>query len=148
MHIEGKQVSGSNWYNTSGSCRAVAMISISSLTCPRRLRNRVLDFNVVIESSREHLLRTCRCARAAIRGMMAVFMKDQSTMVWGTDMEFSGAALIQFLTLVIGAMAKDMGRLVRTKWVRGLGWDLQEQQVLLYKGFTKVFCSVAWSYVM
>lgn len=57
----------------------------------------------------------CRCIMAVIPGMMAVFTKDQSKMDLGMGMEFSGAVLIQFLTLVIGAMAKDMERSVKTK---------------------------------
>lgn len=52
---------------------------------------------------------------AVIPGMMAVFMKDQSKMDLGMDMEFSGVVLIRFLMLVIGAMAKDMERSVSTK---------------------------------
>lgn len=58
---------------------------------------------------------------AVIPGMMAVFMKEESKMDLGMDMEFSGVVLVQFLTLVIGSMAKDMERSVRTKREHGLG---------------------------
>lgn len=57
----------------------------------------------------------CRLTVAVIPGVMALFMKDQSKMDLGMDMEFSGVVLIQFFTLVFGAMAKDMERSVRTK---------------------------------
>lgn len=63
----------------------------------------------------------CRCLMAVIPGAMAVFMKDQSKMDLGMDMDFSGVVLVQFLTMVIGAMAKDMERSVRTKGEHGLG---------------------------
>ena len=52
----------------------------------------------------------CRCLMAVTHGMMAAFMKDQSRMELGMDLDFSGVVLVLFLTLAIGVKAKDMER--------------------------------------
>lgn len=86
---------------------------------------------------------------AVIHGMMAAFMKDPSRMESGMDLDFSRAVLVLFLTLAIGVKAKDMERWVRTpNESMILGDHLLEQQVLLWKGFAKMFCAVVWSYAV
>ena len=111
----------SNWYSTVGKCRTMAVISVANLGSWRKLvipslhwggtESRLLCFlNAVIWSSRERLLRMCRCFMDTICGTMAVFMKAQSKMDLGMDLAFSGVVSIQFLTLVTGIKAKDMER--------------------------------------
>ncbi|KAJ7410751.1 hypothetical protein WISP_106457 [Willisornis vidua] len=75
--------------------------------------------------TRELLLRMCRCLMAVTHGMMAAFMKDQSKMELGMDLDFSGVVLVLFPTLASGVMAKDMesyrsGNIYEGQWEKNV----------------------------